>query len=531
MAHDPQHPAMPYKLTYSTLFDPPPEMHARFEAALRDVRGRLNAKHALHIKGEDVQAARHLEQRSPIDRDWVLGRFSQAEAGDVDKAMQAAKEAFATWRKTPSLERIRLLRRVAQLIEERAYHIAAVLTLEVGKNRLEALGEVQETADFFSVYCKDFESHRGFDHALPNDPLPEAISRNRSVMKPYGVWAVIAPFNSPFALAGGPVAAALVAGNTVVLKGASDSSWAGRLLADCLRDAGLPPGVFNYLCGPGAQVGDALVKHRHTAGVTFTGSHGVGMRILQTLANGRYAKPCIAAMGGKNPCIVTANADLDRAASGIVRSAYGMGGQKSSALSRLYVEESMADRLIERIAARVAAIGVGDPTRAEKWLGPVINEHAQRKYIRYIEQLREAKARVWLGGEVLSEGEHARGFYVSPALVEAAPDHALWREEMFLPILMLQRVRNLDVALQRANDSESGLAAGIYGSVAEVKHFLDNIEAGVTYANRAQGATTGAWPGYQPFGGWKGSSNTGKGSASFYYLAQYLREQSQTVVQ
>lgn len=523
---------MAYKLTYSTLFDPPPEMHSRFEAALRDVRGRLGAKHALHIKAEDVQAARHLEVRSPIDRDWVLGKFSQAEASDVDKAMQAAKDAFATWRKTPSLERIRLLRRVAQLIEERMYPIAAALALEVGKNRMEALGEVQETAELFTVYCKDFESHRGFDHALPNDPLPETLSRNRSVMKPYGAWVVIAPFSFPFALAGGPVAAALVAGNTVVLKGASDAPWAGRLLADCVRDAGLPPGVFNYLSGPGAQIGDALVKHRHTAGVTFTGSHGVGMRIMQTLASGKYPKPCIAQMGGKNPCIVTVNADLDRAATGIVRSAYGMGGQQCSALSRLYIEESVADKLIEKITARIAAIGVGDPTRAENWLGPVINEHAQRKYVRYMELLREAAgARIWSGGEVLSEGAHERGYYVAPALVEAAPDHALWREEMFLPILMLQRVRNLDVALHRANDSESGLAAGLYGSVAEVKQFLDTIEAGVTYVNRAQGATTGAWPGYQPFGGWKGSGNTGKGSASFYHLAQYLREQSQTVVQ
>ena len=171
---------------------------------------------------------------------------------------------------------MRLLRRVAQLIEERVYHIGAALTLEVGKNRMEALGEVQETADFFNVYCDDFERQQGFDHVLPNDPLPNAVSRNRSVMKPYGVWVVINPFNFPFALAGGPVAAALVTGNTVVLKGASETPWAGRMLADCLRDAGLPPGVFNYLMGPGGAIGDALVQHRHTAGVTFTGSYEIG---------------------------------------------------------------------------------------------------------------------------------------------------------------------------------------------------------------------------------------------------------------
>ena len=171
---------------------------------------------------------------------------------------------------------------------------------------MEALGEVQETADFFNVYCDDFERQQGFDHALPNDPLPNAVSRNRSVMKPYGVWVVINPFNFPFALAGGPVAAALVTGNTVVLKGASETPWAGRMLADCLRDAGLPPGVFNYLMGPGGAIGDALVQDPRTAGVTFTGSYETGMHIIRTLANGKYPRPCIAEMGGKNAGIVTA---------------------------------------------------------------------------------------------------------------------------------------------------------------------------------------------------------------------------------
>ena len=214
--------------------------------------------------------------------------------------MAAAAAAFPNWRATPPQERMRLLRKVAQLIEERVYHIGAALTLEVGKNRMEALGEVQETADFFNVYCDDFERQQGFDHVLPNDPLPNAVSRNRSVMKPYGVWVVITPFNFPFALAGGPVAAALVTGNTVVLKGASETPWAGRLLADCLRDAGLPPGVFNYLMGPGGAIGDALVQHRRTAGVTFTGSYETGMHIMRTLADGKYPRPCIAEMGGKN---------------------------------------------------------------------------------------------------------------------------------------------------------------------------------------------------------------------------------------
>jgi hypothetical protein len=226
---------MSYKLTYSTMFDPPPEMHTRFEAALREVRERLGEQHALHINGEDALTATLRDKRSPIDRDWLLGSFAQAGDEDVDRAMRAAQDAFPRWRATPAKERIALLRRVAQLIEERVYHIGAALTLEVGKNRMEALGEVQETVDFFNVYCDDFLKQECFDRALPNDPLPNTVSRNRSVMKPYGVWVVINPFNFPFALAGGPVAAALVTGNTVVLKGASDTPWARTAPGDCGR--------------------------------------------------------------------------------------------------------------------------------------------------------------------------------------------------------------------------------------------------------------------------------------------------------
>jgi acyl-CoA reductase-like NAD-dependent aldehyde dehydrogenase len=522
---------MAYKLTYSTMFDPPAEMHTRFDEALHAVRAALGQKHALYINGADTHAAAHREKRSPIDRELVLGSFSQATADDAQRAMAAAHASYPSWKATPAAQRIRLLREVARLIEERVYSIGAALALEVGKNRMEALGEVQETADFFTTYCDDFERQHEFDHVLPNDPLPNVISRNRSVMKPYGVWVVITPFNFPFALAGGPVAAALVTGNTVVLKGASDTPWAGRLLADCVRDAGIPAGVFNYLSGPSAAIGDALIADPRTAGVTFTGSYDVGMRIARAMNAGRYPRPCIAEMGGKNACVVTRHADLERAAAGIVRSAFGMGGQKCSALSRLYVDHTVADELIARLQAKLEAIRVGDPTRQECWLGPVINERAQRDFESYINELQGGGATIVSGGRVLTNGEYARGFYVQPSLVEAPVDHALWRHEMFLPILMLKRVRDLDEGIALANDSDLGLTAGVYGSADEVSRFLDRIEAGVTYANRAQGATTGAWPGYQPFGGWKGSGNTGKAIASFYYLAQYMREQSQTVVE
>ena len=270
---------MSFKLTYATMFDPPEELHERFEAALAGLRTRLGAEHALHVGGEDVAAAQGYEKRSPADTRVVLGRFPLGSARDVERATAppSAPSTAGASRRSPS--GCGSLRRAAALIEERVYEIAAALALEVGKNRMEALGEAQETADFFAGYCDELERDSGFDQPLPDDPLPGFRSRNRTVMKPYGVWVVIAPFNFPLALAGGPVAAALVTGNTVVLKGATDTPWAGRLLADCIRDAGFPPGVFNYVTGQGRVVGEALVgrpapRGRHVHGLATTSAWG-----------------------------------------------------------------------------------------------------------------------------------------------------------------------------------------------------------------------------------------------------------------
>jgi 1-pyrroline-5-carboxylate dehydrogenase len=522
---------MSFKLTYATMFDPPPQLHEHFESAVERVRAGLGRRHSLYIAGTDRPAQRHFVKTNPADSGQVIGEFPAATAQDTADAMQAASGAWQSWRRTAPADRAKLMRRVGQLIEDRVYDIAAALTLEVGKNRMEALAETQETADFFSLYAADFERSGAFDRALPDDPLTTHASHNRSVLKPYGVWVVIAPFNFPLALAGGPTAAALVTGNTVVLKGATATPWAGRLLADCIRDAGLPPGVFNYLSGPGAEVGAALISNPLVSGATFTGSHEVGMQIVQALQAPPVPRPCIAEMGGKNACIVTPGADLERAASGIVRSAFGMDGQKCSALSRLYVHQRVADALLDRLLTQTAAIRIGDPARREHWLGPVTTRAAYDNYARYVAQLRDGGARLLAGGEQLKEGVLGSGFFVRPTIAEAAHGHPLWNEEMFLPILMVHRVSSNEEAMTLMNRSPLGLTAGFYGGADEIPWFNENAEAGVTYANRPQGATTGAWPGYQAFGGWKGSGSTGKAIGSFYYLPQYMREQSQTVVE
>ena len=522
---------MSYKLTYATMFNPPESLHQQFEAALNRTRAALGARHPMFIGGKPHESGRYSSKRSPIDQELVLGEFALGTEADADLAMAAAQEAFPAWRATPWTERVAILRRAAVLVEERVYDLGAALALEVGKNRMEAMGEVQEVADFFRIYADHMERNEGYDRPLPDDPLEGWKSHNRSVMKPYGVWLVVTPYNFPFALAGGPVGAALVAGNTVVLKGASDTPWAGWLLTQVLHDAGVPPGAINYVMGPGRTVGQRLVEHRAAAGITFTGSHETGMHLVRHCAAGRHPRPVIAEMGGKNAVIVTRQADLARAATGIVRSAYGLSGQKCSALSRIYVDEAVAKDLRGLLIEQIAALTVGDPTRRANWMGPVATTQAHADFGRYVEGLRSRGARMLAGGEYLQGDGCERGLYCAPTLAEASLDDPLWRHEMFLPIAMLAAVSGKEQALALANDSDMGLTAGFYGGASEVPWFFEHIEAGVTYANRPQGATTGAWPGYQPFGGWKGSGSTGKALASFHYLPQYLREQSQTFVE
>jgi 1-pyrroline-5-carboxylate dehydrogenase len=513
------------------MFDPPESMHASFERSLAAVKAGLGKRHAMWIGGKERGATEYFEDRSPINTSWVLGEFPTGTAQDVQDALAAARAAFPAWSRTKWQERVRLLRKVVALIEKRVYDIGAAVALEVGKNRMEALGDVQETADLIAHCCNAMEANGGYIRPMGRDPLKGYTATNFSVLRPYGVWAVISPFNFPVALSGGPTGAALVSGNTVVFKPATDTPWAGALLAQCIRDAGLPDGVFNYVTGPGAVVGQALISSPQVDGITFTGSSEVGLHIIRTFAGGRYPRPCIAEMGGKNAAIVSRHADLVRAALGIFRSAFGLQGQKCSACSRVYVERPVKDALVEKVLDLVAKITVGDPTRREHWMGPVINRKASEEYQTYVDDLRQA-GRILTGGGRLTEGDLAQGHFCAPTLVDGVPlDHRLWKHEMFLPILLVAGVDSLEEAMRLTNDTDYGLTAGFYGSRREAAWFFDNIRAGVCYVNRPQGATAGAWPGYQPFGGWKASGSTGKSNGGPYYLTLYMHEQSQTTIE
>lgn len=522
----------PFQLTYATMFNPPPELHTRYERALAEVKASLGNDHPMLINGQERYTARKIRNVSPINVDWLLGAFQHATRKDVGDALAAAQAAFPMWARTKWQRRVQLLRKAAANIEKRLFELGAVISLEVGKNRMEALGDAQETVDLIRYACEQMEANDGYVRQMGADPLPGYRSTNLSVMKPYGVWVVISPFNFPAALAGGPVGAALVTGNTVVAKSAEDSPWSGRILAECLRDAGIPDGVFNYLSGCGQTTGQALVDDPRVAGLTFTGSYEVGMYIHRSFAGAGYPRPLIIEMGGKNPAIVTRNADLKRAATGIVRSAFGLSGQKCSACSRVIVEAPAKRELIDLMLQETGRIvTVGDPTERGNWMGPVINRDAYRKFERYMRELRRT-GRVLTGGRQMRDGPLAKGYFCEPTVVEGVPrNHELWEREMFLPITMVTSVRSLDAAIRLANDVDYGLTAGAYGNAAEVGRFFDEIQAGVNYANRPQGATTGAWPGFQPFGGWKSSGSTGKMSGGLYYLLQYMHEQIQNRVE
>jgi 1-pyrroline-5-carboxylate dehydrogenase len=515
-------------VTYATLAaGQSEEFQHKFDEALQRVRSSFGGRHAHQIDGQELWSPEEFEDRSPIDTRVVMGRFPVATPEDVDRAVGAARNAFPSWSRRPWEERTTILRRAADLIEERGFDFSALVGIEAGKNRLEAMGDVTETADLIRYYCEQMERNGGFDRPMSRLTPQE---ETRSVLRPYGVWAVISPFNFPAALAGGPMGGALVAGNAVVLKPSHETPLTGLALYSVLREAGVPPGVVNIVYGTGGVTGEALANHPGVDGLLFTGSKAVGMSILHRFSKD-YPKPCITEMGGKNPAIVMPSADLDAAAEGVMRSAFGLQGQKCSACSRVYVHETVKDRFTELLLEKTATLSVGDPTRHGVFLGPVIHERAFQNYERYASVAR-SEGRVLAGAQSLREGDLAHGWFVAPTVVDGLQkEHALFREEMFVPIVCLADVRSVDEALDWANRTEYGLTAGFFSrEQAEVQAFLDRIEAGVVYVNRRAGATTGAWPGVQPFGGWKASGSSGKASGGLYYVQQFMREQSRTIV-
>lgn len=522
-----QTPAKKFKITYSAIGGNLDEIHREFDGALAAVRARFGGVRHPFINGATVEGeGPSVEVRSPIDRDIVLGTFSSAGASQVDQAVKAAKAGQKQWAALPWQERVAAMRRAAENIREQRYEIAALMSVEVGKNRMESLGDAEESADLIDYYAQTVENNDGYMHPLGKLSDNE---QTMEVLRPFGVFAVIAPFNFPLALATGMSSAALVAGNAVVLKPSVLATFTATVLAQAYAKAGIPAGAFNLVLGSGSGVGEKLITHPDIDGIAFTGSHAVGMRLLREFgAGGAFAKPCLGELGGKNAAIVTKSADLEAAAEGVMRSAFGYGGQKCSACSRVYVDRSVADAFVDLILEKTAKLVIGDPTKRDVYLGPVISEDAAKQFAHAAAKARK-DGEVLAGGERLTDSPMDRGNYVEPTIAELPLDHEIFRNELFLPFLSLARVDSFDQAISESNRVPLGLTGGLFSAdEKEISRFFDDMEAGVLYVNRKSGATTGAWPGVQSFCGWKGSGITGKGGCGPFYVQQFMREQSRT---
>jgi 1-pyrroline-5-carboxylate dehydrogenase len=516
------------KITYTSASGDLDEFHRRFDDAVAQIRKTSGRLHPFYIDGRPVETDEEpLVDRSPIDTSQILGRFAAATRSHVDAAVQAAQRGRARWAGQSWRDRVSILRRAATILRERKYQLAALMSLEVGKSRLEAMGDAEESADLIDYYCQQMEDADGFVRTMARIT---PVERNTDVLRPYGVFACIAPFNFPLALSAGMSSAALVAGNTVVYKPAEDTPWTGLELYHIYRDAGVPASAFQILFGRRQEIGDPLWQHPGIDGVVFTGSKAVGLRIHAGLC-GRWIKPCLLELGGKNATIVLRSADLDAAAEGVMRSAFSLQNQKCSATSRVYVEKSVLTPFLERLIEKTGAIRIGDPSERDVFYGPVINQRAVDRFEAAVAQAQK-EGTILLGGTRLTGGIFDRGYFVAPTLARLPLDSTLFQNELFVPFVAIGEVTGLDQAINETNRVEYGLTAGIFSAdPREVARFFDEVEAGVCYANKRTGATTGAWPGAQPFCGWKGSGSTGKGGCGPYYVAQFMREQSRTVIE
>lgn len=507
-------------------------IHHKFAMAVESLRKEFGGRHPMHIGEEEVYGdGGDIEVRSPIDTRIVLGTFQKATREHIERAIATANEAALSWAATPYQERVRIFRRAADILERKVYHMAALASYEVGKSRLEALAETFEVVDWFHYYCDQLEATEGFMTRMHS---PVKGERCVSVLKPYGTWAVVSPFNFPLALANNMCAGALMMGNTVVFKPASASPFTGLKLYQIYREAGIPAGAVNFLTGSGHVFGEVISSSPGIDGVAFVGSKEVGCSLQRQFAQKQpYTKPFISEMGSKNPVIVSDEANLDKAATGTFKGAFGYQGQKCSATSRVYVQKRVAQAFIERLVSKTKELRVGNPITKDVFMGPVIDAKGVQTYTKWVEKAKVDGGKVLCGGNVLRDGDLSHGFYVEPTVITGLPaEHPIFKEELFLPVLAVAEYDRLDDALNMANDTEYGLTAGIFTEdKAEIERFFRGIQFGVCYANRSGGATTGAWPGAQSFVGWKGSGTTGKGVLGPHYLQGFAREQGHTVVE
>jgi 1-pyrroline-5-carboxylate dehydrogenase len=482
------------------------------EAALIDVQSRLGHEYDIVIGGKRLRTTGKIISTNPARPAQVVGVHQRAEAEHAAMAMEAAQAAFASWSRVPMQERAELLFRAAEMIRERKFEFCAWLTYEVGKNWGEADADVGETIDFLEFYGRE-----ALRLERATTPIQFPGERNNLRYIPLGVGAVIPPWNFPFAIMAGMTVAAIVCGNTVILKPSVDASTIAARFFSLMEEAGLPDGVVNFCPGEGPEFGAAVVAHPQTRFVAFTGSKAVGLEIHEQAAKTQpgqlFIKRTVLEMGGKDSIIVEGDCDLDAAVEGVAASAFGFNGQKCSACSRAIVDASVYDTFCDRLVERVAKIKMGDPVENFA-AGPVINERAYKRVLDYI-AIGRGEGRVLAGGDAVET--ETGGYFIAPTVIaDVSPSAKIAQEEIFGPVLAVIKSNGLDDALAIANNTEYGLTGAIYsGSREKLERAREEFNVGNLYLNRK---CTGAMVGAHPFGGFNMSGTDSKAGGPDYLL-------------
>src|SRR5258705_12058943 len=480
--------------------------------AIEKVKGQLGREYPLVIGGERITTSNKLDSFNPANRAQLVGRFNKATKELAARAVETAFATFRTWKNVPATERAELLFRVAAIMRERKHELSAWMVYEVAKTWAEADGDTAEAIDFCEFYAREMLRYAG-DQPLVNIPGEE----NALDYVPLGVGAVIPPWNFPLAIMAGMTMASVVTGNTVVLKPSSDAPTIAFKFFEILEEAGMPPGVVNFMTGSGAEVGDVVVDHPRTRYVAFTGSKEIGLRVNERAAKVNegqiWIKRVVAEMGGKDAIIVADDADLDDAATGVVQSAFGFQGQKCSACSRAIIDAKVYDEMLEKIVARTEKIKLSGPDDQSTTMSAVINEKGFKTTNAYIEKGKAEGGRVVTGGG--SDGE--QGFFIEPTVIaDVKPGATIEQEEIFGPVLAVIKAENYDDALEIANDTKFGLTGAVYSTdEAKLDRARNEFHVGNLYLNRK---CTGALVGVHPFGGFNMSGTDSKAGGRDYLL-------------
>ncbi|MDZ5472056.1 L-glutamate gamma-semialdehyde dehydrogenase [Bacillus sp. 31A1R] len=478
---------------------------------LKTVESYLGQDYDLLIGGKRISTEDKIVSNNPSNKEEVIGRVSKANRELAEKAMQSAVEAFKTWKKVKSETRADVLFKAAAIIRRRKHEFSALLTKEAGKPWKEADADTAEAIDFLEYYARQMLAIKD---GVPVNSRPNEFNRYGYI--PLGVGVIISPWNFPLAIMAGTTVAAIVTGNTVLLKPASTTPIVAAKFVEVMEEAGLPAGVLNFVPGSGAEVGDYLVDHKDTRFISFTGSRDVGLRIFERsskLNEGQiWLKRVIAEMGGKDTIVVDSEADLELAAQSIVAGAFGFSGQKCSACSRAVIVEDVYDQVLNRVVELTNELTLGNPEEQSTFMGPVIDQSAFDKIMSYVE-IGKQEGKLMTGGE----GDSSKGFFIKPTVIaDLQPNDRLMQEEIFGPVVGFTKAKDFTEAIEIANNTEYGLTgAVITRNRAHIEQAREDFHVGNLYFNRS---CTGAIVGYQPFGGFNMSGTDSKAGGPDYLL-------------